>query len=118
MRGRPDGPVCGRIRAACTGTDCVSAAAEGVTTTTTIAMCCAFASACRASDNPKTYLRMAQARIGLGPGEYDHAATLLDTALAKAQEVGAPTAGEWQSVWGGVGWCGVGCHCCARHHHD
>lgn len=78
------------------------AAAEGATTTPS--PCAAHLPACRASDNPKTYLRMAQARIGLGPGEYDHAATLLDTALAKAREVGARTAGEWRRVWGRLGW--------------
>lgn len=91
----------------------VCAAAEGAITTIT-----PLPPACRASDNPKTYLRMAQARIGLGPGEYDHAATLLDTALAKAREVGAPTAGEQCGRVCGVGWVG-GCHCCAPcPHHD
>lgn len=48
---------------------------------------------CRAPDNPKTYLRAAQARIGLGPGEYDDAASLLNQALAKAKEQNAPTKG-------------------------
>jgi hypothetical protein len=48
---------------------------------------------CRAPDNPKTYLRAAQARLGLGPGEYDGAASLLNQALAKAKEQDAPTKG-------------------------
>jgi hypothetical protein len=37
---------------------------------------------------------MAQARIGLGPGEYEAATTLLHAALDKAREQGASTRGE------------------------
>lgn len=60
---------------------------------------------CRAPDTPKTYLRMAQARIGLGPGEYDAATNLLHAAQDKAREQGASTRGGSQ---GNSGWLGMG----------
>jgi hypothetical protein len=45
---------------------------------------------------PKAWLRAAQARIGLGPGQHEEAGRLLRTALGKAREQGAPTRGEWR----------------------
>jgi len=47
------------------------------------------------------YLRAAQAHIGLGPGQYDTAVSLLQEALRKAQQQQAPTRGEAGGVGGG-----------------
>jgi hypothetical protein len=67
--------------------------------------CCQLLLPCRTPNNVKALLRAAQARIGLGPGEYGSAAGYLQKVLQQAQEQQLPTRGEsmhahWQAaVW-------------------